>query len=1502
MKKKRIIQFCLFALMLGLSVFIFANKTLAADKQNTNNNATVSENTINPIKATSVAFLQSGKGNTVGKNTPNMPIFPVSQKLVKSGVTDPYLNAYTNYGDNHTPLPIEKQDLVMESDGSGGYTAYVYTAKGFLEALYDPAAYSTTLTSSDISSQLNGHNPDDLAKQNSMGWEVNGPDKSGFGGWKKYAEKGDLFTSMFANGKMPTNLPVSRIHQIIFQKNIDLDTVDPITAQNYHINVILPGYGTSSTGNHTVNPDGSYKAAGYGDYTNLWIRHDKLTINGLDINNQRHWLNMGYNNIALRGKKYWGPENNNFPYKEDWTLENMDCYGSSYYGVLSCNTGISANCLISKTGKDPDSGKTVIDPDTKKDVIPGLENSYSKGLNGGYTWITYKDITYTGSQFSWTSTYHVAGATMEGNVVANTLYTYKEPGINSDYIWQTESNGNQQLFQEDRIVFKKDCKFTGATYDGNGLELTGSAILESGAKVNLYPHGYDSEYSYNPEDDNISLGWGLYFYKSKPTLDLYGDSQLNIHCDNTDGNNLVDLDGQIKQGVTVDEETQAGCTPHIKPTYASGALNMSPSSSKITYHEIKDNDSGKMLSPEINIDNDGPVYGNHPLVNFGGGNAELSHGKFSIDAKNLNNQKDAKGNLVHYENDNRSNTGGLMTVTGTAIINVKTGGDFSIASHNKAGDDYEGHPVNLLYYSGGQINLMNPKNVSLDLRDHNDLASALVFSSSSSKINAYDTRVQAYGDNNAVSQSGQGSLGVGDNRNSQIGTTLADLFMKTYNDSYKTDYSYNNGQVISLGMQGNDSLSGSINGAVYKKNPIRMQTLTLPFSGYGIDFTQYLSAPGNNVIQGHQTDLDLLKAAMVQMNGREFRYVRLSDLPGPTEDAVDKVGVPGASSISQKDITGQVGGDYWANDDESDNPLFSPVPPLLRVQLKHKDSDSLIDLGTMPNSKAAQEKTNADPTDSSVTEVTPNPIDSNRNVRTDDKGNYMTGTKVTTDGDTSNPQPKYLDSSIVKWDNGSWSDTSSSENDPQHSFSYNLQDVLENYNENHTDKKISFKPGDQVLTSVVTNYQETPVQNTRITNLYLQKGKEPKTPFLVGDKVTMPFQYIDTIDNASPLDIKGAIYKLDDNGNKTLVTSFEKDDIQIDKTSEWKNSSLVLPDEATSAPGKYVVKFNGIDHLYNTGPDEDVSWNYTVSNLPKYNGKKVLNDHTTGDTTKPSNIVSNLHYTVKTVFEAVNTTNGTLSEVMFNHPNNADQNIEENSDYTLTASYIDKGQTINKQLNSGFEYGKYYSPKDDFGISKDNFPAGVKFTITHKILVNAENKDDGVQIGADQMYSKEGNDGEDILLGTSNSINYNSIGSIVLNVGKSIDYGTNPVAVPLKKERVFFIPKTQDPKVSVTNNTPYSQPIILTAQVDGDTSGLNNWLYYRKTEGNADDSDTLMTNKVTVFHDSVGTNVPQNISSSWFNPKTGEQVTGPILKLGQNSSPTPGKYSTKITWNLTNSL
>lgn len=1428
-----------------------------------------SNSPLDVMDATSVKPLQKQRNSQDKFPVQKLPKLLSKRESILQGASNPYVST----------------DIEITYDDSGNQTATVYNAKGLLEAIFDPA------------------NP---------GYSFKGNDS-----WDKAEKDGDLYNRSYLDintNKFATE-PVSKIHKIILAKDINLCDVPSDTNNNiagsYRIN-IPP----------TNQSNGSGQLNGMPSYKYVPIRHDKLTI-CTPSDSQQINLNMGFNNFALTGDTNRGPQSNingnntsSYPYKEDWTIKNLNIYGTSYWGFVSCNTGVADNHELahSKVGQpDPTNPDHILAGKTDETRIAQA----AAGKIGGYSWLTYENTNYIGSQFAWTGN-GTSGTTIKGTVYVNSVFSYKIPSTmnNSSYIWLTYSNGNQQNFQVDRAVFDKDSHFYGSTYDGDAFDVTGSVKLNSGATVDVYPHGYVGD-GLGPEDDNLYLGWGFYFNgsvtNSKPRLDLYGNSKLNIHCNTKDGNDVFGKNGNWESGVSNDEETEKGSPQHKLVKATSGALDMVSDSSIIAYHETKDED-GKMLSPEINIDSDGPIYGNHQLVNFGGGNAELSHGKFSIDAKNLNN---ASNDGWHYKNTPSSGTGGLMTVSGKANITVKTGGDFSIAAHNKTANDSSGYPVNLLYYFGGQINLMNPKNVSLDLRDNNDPDSALVYAPNEIKINAYDTRVQAWGDNKL---DGNGNGVDKDGKNSKLHGYLPS----------NIDYKYD--QIISLGM--GDTSDPNNNGGKCKSDPIRAQTLTLPFNQYAIDFMQYLQDPTNNVIQGYKDDLDLLKAAMIQMNGREFRYVRLSDLPGPTEDGVNKVSVPGANIDQQEDIkniTGQVGGDYWANDDESDQTLFNPVPPLLRVQLKHKDSDSLIDLGTMPNSKAAQEKTNADPTNSSVTEVTPNLIDSNRNIRTDDKGNYMIGTKVTTANDTSNtnPQPHYLDpkdSSIVTWDKNGWSkDTSSSENDPQHSFSYNLQDVIKKYNENHTDKKISFQPGDQVLTSVVTNYQETPVQNTRITNLYLKKGDEPKTPFLIGDQIKMPFQYIDTNTGAYKLFLSGTIYKLvnDDDGiiTRKEVCTFNKQQVDRKQSNGWETNSLNLPIEptskpgATSEPGNYVVEFYGTDDVGdsgNAGPDDPISWQYTVSNLPKYNGKKVLNDHTTGDTTKPGNIVSNLYYTVKTVFEAVNTTNGALSKVMFNHPDtigdgidNRDTNIEENSDYTLTASYIDKGQTINKQLNSGFEYNtKYYSP-GDFGINTDNFPAGVKFTITHKILVNAENKDDGVQIGADQMYSKEGNDGEDILLGTSNSIQYNSVGSIVLNVvNNKIDYGTNPVAVPLKKERVFFIPKAQDPIVSVANYTPYSQPIILTAQVDGDTSGLNslnNWLYYRKTKDNTGYSDTPMTNKVTVFHDSVGTNVSQNISSRWFN-KDGKQVTGPILKLRQNSSPTPGKYSTKITWNLTNSL
>lgn len=1030
---------------------------------------------------------------------------------------------------------------------------------------------------------------------------------------------------------------------------------------------------------------------------------------------------------------------------------------------------------------------------------------------------TFDNDNYYGSQMAYTA--GLVNTYIKNNVNIYSLKTYK--GLDGR-LYNCEGGGDQQNFQTNNITFESGCVYNGYTYNGNVVELTGGAYLRDGAEVNLYPHG-------NSAEDAGILNEGILMNgsESTPSLQLYGTAKLNIDCNTQNLRHLIptismndntpESSDSIATGDTVTDSTQDYSSP-------CGAFQMAGSSS-IVFFENKNGDS-----PEVNITSNGAMYGNDPVVYLKGGVANLAHGKFSVHAHNLNSYT-TPGN------------GGLIRFDNTMQINVQSGGDFNVDVADKNNDSTK--PINLIYAVTLNLSIMNPKNVSLDLRNDNCKNSALVYiyNSTPQTIHAYDTRISALGNSEPVS---------GSNIPGTLGNT-------------------NGGKDVSLGME----------------KPLRVQTLELPFIYSAINANMYLNNTAK--IQAPGATLDELKGDMAEMQGKEFRYVHLSDLPGPVISSI-----PHLSRPSTRKITGNVTGDQWQNINDSASPKgeeFSPKPPLIRVQLQHHNEttglDEITDLGTVVNNKEAYQKENSDPQDINKVPVSPNKLKSS-SLDVDDKN---IGQPINNDSD----EPKYLNSE--KGDI-TWSDS--------HNFSYDLDTLLTNYNKNHPNSTLSLKPNDTIKTSAVTNYQETPIQDTRISNLDLEKGDEPTEPFLLDDQVQMPFKYLDTESKAKKLYLSGTIYQLvTDTAGKTtnkVISSFTKKEFDINKPGEWITGYLTLPD-ATKNSGNYVVEFNGTDDLNNvssTGKDEDLYWKYQVSPLPKYNGKTVLNDHTTGDTTKPGNIVTNLHYNVTTTFEIANSSNSqNLSNVMFSHYGSDAGITDDDSDYTLTASYSDdKGQTINKPLNSGFQYKKDYSP-GDFGISTDNFPAGVKFTITHKILVKKKAKDDTdklVKIGADQMYSKEGDNKVGTLLSTSNSIGYNSIGSIVLNVSGGINYGTS--ALPLNKQKTLFMKKPY-PIVKIENDTSASQPITLTAQVDGDTSSLNNWLYYRKKRDNTDYSDTLMTNTVTVFHNSIGTNAIQDIVSSWLNPKTGEQVTGPVLNP---SSPSSGKYSTKITWNLTNSL
>lgn len=1414
MNNRKILQYCLmvFAFFVGLLV---VNKPVFATSSD--NYSTPSDT----LTATSIPNL-SGTKPTFESVEPKMPVLPVDPKLRDAGVTDSYLDSYKNSSG--------PQDLILTSDGQGGYTATVYTAKGFLEAIFDPAS-SGTLSSTQID------NPDSLTtldQLNSAGYSMNCYDKggpNGPNGWKHYltANGGSNLFGQLHNTQHTT--AVSKIHKILLKNNIDLTTLDANTAADYQINISVP------------DSNGIMNAPGY-DWNNVCIRHDNLDIDG-----ENHILNMGFNDLALRGSTFYKPENSKLPYKEDWTLENMNTYGTSYWGIVSCNTGISANRIIAQTGKDPDTGNKVIDPKTGKYVVPG-KNSYADGLYGGYTWITYKNINYTGSQFSWTSNQHVAGATISGTVNAQCVYYYADP-LRPNTYWPTEGPGNQQVFEEDRIEFAPDCRFTGSTYNGDALELTGTATLDDGAVVNLYPHGTSAEHS-----NSDGINHGLYFTSDSPgKLLLKGASKLNIHCDDHDGNDLIQNDGTYKPGAF----PSGGSIAHNAFPQPASAILMSNANSNITYQA---SNNGKS-SPEINIDSDGPISKNSSLVHFAGGKVTLERGKFSIQSKNLS--KVINGQSVGYNTMGWGNhTNGLMAIGDQASVDVKTGGDFSIAAND---DD---QPMCLLYAPGNlNVNIMNPKNVSLDLRGNKNVLGAdgdspgptenstLVSTNGKAKIKAYNTRISAWGDN--TKPPGISNIGLADKKSTS--------------------------KTVSIGMgDPTQPLANSNTKGVTVKNPLRAQEVILPFSGSGINFTAYLTDPNNNVIQAPKaTTLDYLNAAMAQMNGKEFRYIRLSDLPGAdlNLDADSQTSLP--LQPNQRIINGKVQGDHWLNTNEPEKPedAFTPHPPLLRVQVQRSDGTK-IDLGTEVNKNAAQQKSNTNPTNTDVTEVTPSLL-----TRDNETGNLEVNTATGLGkkiDPTSNPQPHYLKDSDVTWDGGTWDQ----QNQDNHSFKYDLLKLIKQYNDAHPDKPLNLKSTDKILTSVVTNYQSSPISTTNINKLYLQPGA-PKE-YLIGDSITdMPVQYLANDDAASKITINGTIAKPGGGSPESFVQT-----ITPIQHNTLTSTNLTLPADATSTSGDYTVTFNGKDDQQNSSQSDALQWTYHVSNLPRYSGNKNIVNKDQQPISQQKKIVSGLDYDLITKFAPKNPnlpSPGNAIKITKDATANPSESNYNLYSETITATYTDAQGSHSQSLP--FSYDKVYHATD-FWSDQASFPAGTTFAIKRKLSIPRNDPGTNIHINSDSLISIA-DDNKETTLATSNALNYNSSGSVVLTTTGVIDYGNQ--TLPLKRGSILKIDKnkSQNLSVKVTNNTTESQKINLTAQLNPELDDVfSNNLNYLSSNS----YQPLAGEPVNVYStDALAANNGKDITADWFHEN--DQIAGPELKFNSLPNVSTGTHKSQITWTLT---
>ncbi len=1037
----------------------------------------------------------------------------------------------------------------------------------------------------------------------------------------------------------------SDIHKIIIDHDLDFG---PVMANGQNAN--SPASDDEVT--NQEQKDFNFKERHAMDYSTCqyFSLADRTTVGGtweyidtehghLVIDGQNHNINFASMDLALRTYAAQGD------YQEDWQLKNANLFEVDYYGVVSANAGHNAHAANVEQGHVGQTG-------------------YS------YMRLTYgPNINFTGAQATWSTTKtDCLQIDIEGKVTAKSVPYYKY----NNYIYKTNgTNGNQQIFQCYRVLFKAGCQFTGYSVNANCVETSGSpanvngisepsrVTLQDGAQVELHPHGFSAE-----DIENQTKNAGISMQAPNSELVLNGSAKLNIICDDapvhTDGiidgpeaetyldsvsksqpdDSNTDDSAQVASGDQLaihhypksSKDNTSDKDPKLR---ACGAWYMG-SKSKIKFKANLDGDS-----PQFNTEARAPLQDSLNLIYIDSGEADLNHGAFSVKGSGLD-----------------SYTGSLMKIANKATINVAKGGDFQISGdgNNRITLLEAGNPFG--------VSINNPKNVSLDLRENTQRvgqgnsdtffngkttnsgkSSNIVTTSSTSTngnapiIDARDISLQAEGDSTTSpfkagkyppQQPGADNTG-----------NLVDLGMNPEKDSEGQVKEYPKGVVATKKTQ-------------YGDTPKKVQRVQLPFVQDLIYATNLLN--GTNKIYLYSKDIekdaDHFSGAMKEMGGKEFDYVKFSGLNTSQLTRYPLGITPGFGEIN-----GQV---TTVKNNDSSNDDIDPNPPKIRLVLTGVTDEAAkktfnIDLGTMFNKKAGfwGYYESGDPKKPVEVEVTPDLIKADGSLDTDNPGTEISD---------SDSRPRYLDDDTEKKAGDKGDSNSVVTWHDKNNFTINLSQAFkkynayaEDYNKNHESEKlpkldypdVPDNPNDPKMTeaqkqqwkkfkdalknatfslSTVTNFQESRATDIKVAPFYFNiddnRSDNPDHVYLLGQTILLPIYYVDGNEGVTGLHFQGSI--VDQDNNPVSMDNKELTDVkfpEIPFNDKLRNKELfkkVPLGTGLTQPKKlkdgsetiYTVKIKGNDRIsyWPTDRNKTVDYQYKLLPLPYFQAQSIIKD------------------------------------------------------------------------------------------------------------------------------------------------------------------------------------------------------------------------------------------------------------------------------------------------------
>ncbi|GKQ43204.1 hypothetical protein RD055328_11270 [Companilactobacillus sp. RD055328] len=267
----------------------------------------------------------------------------------------------------------------------------------------------------------------------------------------------------------------------------------------------------------------------------------------------------------------------------------------------------------------------------------------------------------------------------------------------------------------------------------------------------------------------------------------------------------------------------------------------------------------------------------------------------------------------------------------------------------------------------------------------------------------------------------------------------------------------------------------------------------------------------------------------------------------------------------------------------------------------------------------------------------------------------------------------------------------------------------------------------------------SPVTTTFIKNdeaLSVELDPSAKRVYGLGESITAPIDFTEMDENAKKLSVK-----ITDN---LMTSTADSTAVEVTDPGNEEHANIALPNTYSSKTGQHTTKLTFTDDF---GRTETVDYQYTVLDLPTFNGRKILS---TDSNSSLETLTINPGENVK--LESVFTPKVDATMMLATIKATLPESTQLVSGSTkVEAKVPGKNKVTIPVADSAWKDGKFSYNLMPKVLGEQNIPVRTPISVKYEVSTSKEDRGKTLSTGTDTLESVSGQDGQYHVIGTTNN-------------------------------------------------------------------------------------------------------------------------------------------------------